>query len=196
MMKNYKNNSKLKPNYIFKSERLGFRNWYDTDLDEFAKMNADSEVMEHFPMPLTKNETSEFIERLQKHYEKYNYNYFATEILTTGEFIGFIGLAYQDYESEVTPATDIGWRLKKSAWRYGYATEGAKRCLEFAFKDLNLEHIISTFTEKNIKSEHVMKKIGMKKIGEFKHPKLKAYPKLETCICYEINKNTWQQKTN
>lgn len=183
-------------NYIFKSERLGFRNWNKNDLTEFAKINADLEVMEHFPKPLTTSETSDFIKRLQKHYDKHNYNYFATEILKTGEFIGFIGLAFQEYASEFTPATDIGWRLKKSAWNNGYATEGAKRCLEFAFKDLNLKHIISVFTEKNIKSEHVMKKIGMEKIGRFNHPKLKEYPEYETCICYEINRNTWLQKTN
>jgi len=182
----------LKPNYIFKSERLGFRNWSTNDVTEFAKINADLDVMEYFPKPLTISETSNFIDRLQKHYIKHNYNYFATEILGTGELIGFIGLAYQDYKSEFTPATDIGWRLKKSAWGNGYATEGAKRCLKFAFKDLNLEKIISVFTEKNTKSEHVMKKIGMKKVGVFNHPKLKAYPKYKTCICYEINKNTWQ----
>lgn len=193
MTKNNKKTAKLKKDYIFKSERLGFRNWNDNDLAEFAKMNADLDVMEYFPKPLTKNETSDFIIRLQKHYKVNGYNYFATEILETGELIGFIGLAYQEYETKFTPATDIGWRLKKSAWGNGYATEGAKRCLEFAFKELNLEKIISVFTEKNIKSESIMKKIGMKKIGEFIHPKLKDYPEYEKCICYEIQRNTWQQ---
>jgi hypothetical protein len=38
-----------------------------------------------------------------------------------------------------------------------------------------------------------MKKIGMEKIGEFNHPKLKEYPEYKKCICYEINKNVWQQ---
>ena len=181
----------MKKEYIFKSERLGFRNWAEKDLTEFAKINADLDVMEYFPKPLTKNETSEFITRLQNHYEKNGYNYFATEILKTGELIGFIGLAYQDYETEFTPATDIGWRLKKTAWGNGYATEGAKKCLEFGFNKLNLDKIISVFTEKNIKSENIMKKIGMKKIGKFNHPKLKEYPEYEKCVCYEISKNVW-----
>ncbi len=183
---------KLKEKYIFKSERLGFRDWSETDLTEFAKINADLEVMEHFPKPLTEKETAEFIDRLKKHYTKNGFNYFATEILESGELIGFIGLAFQDYKTDFTPAVDIGWRLKKSAWGKGYATEGAKKCLEFAFIELNLDKIISTCTEKNSKSENVMKKIGMKKIGEFKHPKLKEYPEYEKCICYEINKNVWQ----
>lgn len=100
-------------NYLFRSARLGFRAWTAADLPEFAKMNADLEVMEHFPSPLTEEETAAFLRRLQAHQEKYGYCYFATDILESGEFIGFIGLAYQDYESAYTPAVDIGWRLKK-----------------------------------------------------------------------------------
>ncbi|WP_375238602.1 GNAT family N-acetyltransferase [Aurantibacter sp.] len=177
--------------YLFKSERLGYRNWTENDLAEFAKINSDKEVMEHFPKPLTKKETFEFIERLKTHYKTNGYNYFATEILETGELIGFIGLAHQDYISDFTPATDIGWRLKKSAWGNGYATEGAKKCLEYAFTELKLNHIISFFTEKNIKSEKVMLKIGMTKAGVFNHPKLKDYPDYEKCICYKITKRDW-----
>ena len=183
----------MKKHYIFKSERLGFRNWNKNDLKKFAKINADLEVMEHFPKPLTEKETLEFIQRLQIHFEKNKYCYFATEILKTGELIGFIGLAQQDYKSDYTPAIDIGWRLKKEVWGKGYATEGAKQCLKYAFNNLKLERIISIYTEKNIKSENVMKKIGMVKVGSFNHPKLKEYPTLEKCICYEINKNMWQQ---
>ena len=164
----------MKKDYIFKSERLGFRNWKTTDLEAFAMINADLDVMEYFPKPLTTHETLTFIDILKKHCHDNGYTYFATEVLETRELIGFIGLKYQDYETKYTPATDIGWRLKKSAWGNGYATEGAKRCLEYAFVDLNLEKIISVFTEKNIKSERIMKKIGMKKLEAFKHPKLKA----------------------
>ena len=138
--------------YLFKSKRLGFRNWMDEDLQEFAKLNADSEVMEHFPETLNKKETKAFIQRLQLHFDKNGYNYFAIEVLETGEFIGFIGLALQNYKTDFNPATDIGWRLKKSSWDKGYATEGAKRCLEYAFIDLNLKKVISTCTENNTNS--------------------------------------------
>ena len=177
----------MKGKYIFKSNRLGFRNWTKEDLSTFAEINADEQVMEYFPKSLTQQETEDFINRLQNHYEKHGYNYFAAEVLESADLIGFIGLAYQDYETEFNPATDIGWRLKKSAWSKGYATEGAKRCLEFGFKDLDLEKIISTCSINNTKSENVMKKIGMIKKGEFKHPRLKDFPDLEKYIWYEIN---------
>ena len=127
-----------KSKYIFKSKRLGFRNWTKEDFNSFAEMNEDADVMEYFPKKLTKQKTKEFIYRLLKHYNKHGYNYFATEILSSRELIGFIGLAYQDYGAEFNPSTDIGWRLKKSAWNKGYATEGAKRCLEFGQRDLKI----------------------------------------------------------
>lgn len=176
-------------NYIFKSERLGFRNWDLSDVNNFAEINTDPEVMQHFPATLSLKETSEFIVRLQKHYKERGHNYFATEILETGEFIGFIGLAYQNYETDFNPAVDIGWRLKKSAWGFGYATEGARRCLEFAFDELNLIRIIATCTVANTSSENVMKKIGMTKKEIFKHPLLKDFKQHEMCVLYEIQKN-------
>lgn len=174
--------------YLFKSERLGFRNWKESDLDEFSKLNADPMVMEHFPYTLSGEETYAFIVRLKKHYNERGYTYFATDLLETGEFIGFIGLAFQDYVSEFTPNVDIGWRLKQSSWGNGYATEGAKRCLEYGFENLVFDKIIAVCTEQNDKSENVMKKIGMKKVGIFNHPKLKDFPEHEKCICYEISK--------
>lgn len=180
--------------YIFRSDRLGFRNWNESDLPHFAELNSDTEVMEYFPNLLSFHETKEFIDRLQNHYTKYGFNYFATEIIETGELIGFIGLAYQDYPSRFTPAVDVGWRLKRSAWGNGFASEGAKRCLEFGFEELKLEKLISTCTERNKRSERVMNKIGMNKIGFFKHPKLRDQPNYENCICYQITKKDWLEK--
>ncbi len=176
--------------YIFRSERLGFRDWNKRDITALAELNADKDVMEHFPKTLNKQETIALIERQQEHFKKHGFNYFATELLETGELIGFIGLYYQEYKTDFTPATDIGWRLKKTAWGKGYATEGAKRCLDYAFNDLELNKVISVCTVDNLRSESVMQKIGMIKKGEFKHPKLKEYPDYERCVWYEIESQT------
>ncbi len=93
----------MQQKYIFKSVRLGFRNWNESDLPEFSKINADKDVMEYFPKTLTSEDTENFIKRLQKHTHTYGFCYFATEVLSSGEFIGFIGLAYQKYESLLHP---------------------------------------------------------------------------------------------
>ena len=174
--------------YLFSSARLGFRNWCTSDLVPFAALNADPEVMAHFPKRLSKKESADFMLRLQKHFLQKGYTYFAAEVIDTKEFIGFIGLAYQDYISEFTPAIDIGWRLKKSAWGKGYATEGASRMLDFAFHSLGIKKIIAVCTADNFASENVMKKIGLGNKKEFLHPKLKEFPAQERCLCYTIEK--------
>ena len=179
-----------KDEYIFKSNRLGFRNWLKKDLDEFAKLNSDEVVMEHFPKTRSKKEVEKLIDRLKKHFAENGFTYYATEILETKEFIGMIGLAYQEYKTDFTPAIDIGWRLKRSAWGKGYATEGAKRCIEYAFSELDIRQIIAVCTIKNKKSENVMKKIGMTKKGEFNHPEMVDYPAYEKHFCYEITKSS------
>lgn len=172
--------------YIFTSERLGFRNWLEEDLDPFAEMNADPRVMEHFPELLKRNETASLIQRLQGHFEQRGHTYFACDLLESQKFIGFIGFYYQEYKTEFNPANDIGWRLMPSAWGMGYATEGAKRCVEFAFDELKLDRLVATCPRSNTGSENVMRKIGMTRKGNFLHPKLDDYPALQKSVYYEL----------
>jgi len=148
--------------YIFTSERLGFRNWNLTDIDKMYEINSDEKVMEFFPSIQTKEQTTEFVERMKKQYEEKGFCYFAVEILGDNQFIGFIGLSEQTYKAEFTPCIDIGWRINSNEWNKGFATEGAKKCLEYAFKELKLENVYSIAPKINTKSEHIMKKIGLK----------------------------------
>ncbi|MEJ2584823.1 MAG: GNAT family N-acetyltransferase [Robiginitalea sp.] len=174
--------------YLFTSRRLGFRNWKEADLDAFALLNGDPEVMHYFPAPLTRPESSSLLQQLQEHFRARGYTYFATELLTTGEFIGFIGLKYQVFKAPHTPATDIGWRIRKEFWGQGYATEGAKTCLQYAFGALGLKRVVSHCPVVNTASEKVMRRIGMQKQGEFEHPALYDYPQLNPCLWYELKK--------
>src|SRR5688572_24415738 len=115
--------------YIFTSDRLGFRNWELTDIDEMYKINSDKKVMEFFPGVSTREQTIEFVERMKSQFDKKGYCYFAVDKLEDNRFIGFIGLSEQTYKTDFTPCVDIGWRIKSSEWNKGFATEGAKRCL-------------------------------------------------------------------
>ena len=119
--------------YLFNSKRLGFRKWQDDDLNNLVALNIDPEVMRYFPSVLNKQEALNLLIRLKDQFDSNGYTYYAVEELESGKFIGFIGLAWQDFDSPWTPFTDIGWRLKKEYWGQGLATEGALRCLEFGF---------------------------------------------------------------
>ena len=98
-----------KDQYIFTSERLGFRNWTNMDSEELVQLNSDEMVMEHFPKTLTEKEVDELIKNLKKHFALIGFTYYATKIKETGAFVGMIGLAFQEYETDYTPAIDIGW---------------------------------------------------------------------------------------
>ncbi|UII32097.1 GNAT family N-acetyltransferase [Fulvivirga ulvae] len=175
--------------YLFQSQRLGFRNWKAEDLKELFSLCSDSEVMEFFPKTLTEYETKSFIIRMQREYEAFGFCYFAVDKLENQELIGFIGISNKDFKADFTPCIDIGWRLKKSMWNHGYATEGAKACLDYAFDKLNLTHIYAIAPAINAKSEGVMKKIGMSKVGNFVHPELAKDKRLSKCVLYEIKAN-------
>jgi RimJ/RimL family protein N-acetyltransferase len=172
-------------NYLFTSERLGFRNWNLSDLDKMQEINSDEKVMEFFPGIPTKEQTADFVERMKKQFEDKGFCYFAVDKLENNEFIGFIGLSEQTYNAEFTPCIDIGWRIKSSEWNKGFASEGAKKCLEYALNELGLENIYSIAPKINMKSEHIMKKIGLKKQYEFEHPLLTNNTRLKTCVLYK-----------
>ena len=81
---------------------------------------------------------------------------------------------------------EIGWRIREDKWNQGFATEGAKACLQFGFDQLNFKDIYSFTSKVNIKSERVMQKIGMNKVKEFEHPKIELGSHLKTHVLYKI----------
>ena len=170
--------------HLFKSERLGFRQWLNSDLAQMIEINSDPVVMNYFPSIPSVEQTLSFIQKMKVQFDAKGYCYFAVDKLENNEFIGFIGLSEPTFESEFTPCIDIGWRLKSSEWNKGFATEGAKACLEFGFEKLKIKSIYSIAPTVNEKSILVMEKIGMKKVQNFNHPLLKEYKSLEECVLY------------
>jgi len=173
--------------YIIKTERLGLRNWQEKDIEPATIMNADKAVREFFPNTMNQLETEDFIKRMQAHFATHGYCYFAVDELSSQEFIGFIGLSYQTFKSKFTPCVDIGWRLLQHKWAKGYATEGAMACLNFAFKTLNLSEVYAIAPVMNLKSQHVMQKLGMHKYMQFIHPKIDKNNDLKNCVAYRIS---------
>ena len=173
--------------YIFTSERLGFRNWNSSDIDKLFEINSNDDVMRYFPFKPSLKDTEVFIHRMQKMYEEERFCYFAVDLLLeTKEFIGFIGLSKQTYKADFNPSIDIGWRLHPKFWGKGFATEGAKACLYYAFYKLKIKEILSVAPKLNVPSIKVMEKLGMNRVKEFKHSLLKEFYELETCVLYKI----------
>jgi RimJ/RimL family protein N-acetyltransferase len=154
--------------------RLKLRGWRDDDREPFAAMNADPVVMEHFPAVLTRRQSDELVEKIEAGFEANGFGLWALEVRESGEFIGFAGLSVPGFEAHFTPAVEVGWRLARSAWGSGYATEAARAALRFGFEEAGLEEVVSFTTVDNDRSRAVMERLGMSRDpgDDFDHPGL------------------------
>jgi RimJ/RimL family protein N-acetyltransferase len=140
--------------------RLLLRQWRDADLDPWAALNADPDVREYFPTVLTRDESAESIARFRDAIEQRGWGLWAVEVRDTGEFIGFTGLDPVDDQYPFS-GVEAGWRLARSAWGHGYATEAARAALAYGFDRLELPEILSITAVGNVRSQAVMRRLGM-----------------------------------
>ena len=174
--------------FKLQTQRLILREWSLNDVDAFAALNSDPEVMRYMPKLLSYDESKDWILWNQEFFKKKGFCFFAVELISSGEFIGFIGLNEPTFEAYFTPCVEIGWRLHKKFWHQGYATEGAKACLEFGIDELKLKQIYSFTASINLPSRKVMERIGMQydPNGDFAHPRLPKDHELSYHVLYKI----------
>ena len=172
-----------------KTKRLILRPWKETDLESFARLNADPRVMEYFPSVLTREESDALARRISEHIQKYGWGLWAVSLIEADEFIGFIGLHSVRFQTAFTPAVEVGWRLAYDHWGKGYATEGAKAALHYGFECLNLKEMVSFTAAQNLRSQRVMEKIGMHHDpkDDFDHPELSVGHPLRRHVLYRID---------
>ena len=171
------------------TERLVLRGWRPEDLDPFAALNADPEVMRHFPAPLTREESDALAERNRLHIDDHGWGLWAVERKLDGAFLGFTGLARPRPPHPLQNEVEVGWRLARFAWSHGYASEAARASLDFGFNELGLSRIVSFTAVENERSQAVMRRIGMTRAPEldFDHPALKGH-RLERHVVYVISR--------
>jgi RimJ/RimL family protein N-acetyltransferase len=140
------------------TERLKLRMWRESDLDAYADMCADPMVMRYLGAGavLTRAEAWRSIAYFVGHWQLRGYGHWAVEEKATGRMIGRIGFL----NPEGWPGFEIGWTLVRHAWGKGYATEGAKMALEYAFGELDQRHVISVIHPENTASMKVAERLG------------------------------------
>jgi len=179
-----------------RTERLRLRAWCDGDREPFARLNADPRVMGHFPTPLTRAESDAFADRIGAHFARHGFGLWAVEVPDVVPFIGFIGLNVPSFRAHFTPCVEIGWRLAATHWGRGYASEGARAALDFAFDQLHLEKVVSFTVSANVRSRHVMERIGMHHdpAEDFDHPGLPDGHPLRRHVLYRITRAEWLRR--
>jgi len=174
------------------TSRLRLRPWRDEDFAPFAALNADPQVMAHFPATLDRAESDVLAARCQSLIEAQGWGFWATEIKASGDFIGFVGLHRPIAELPFSPCVEIGWRLARPFWGQGYASEAARAALSFAFNDLALAEVVAFTSLENRRSQAVMERLGMRRAENFEHPALPpGHPLREHCL-YRLAVSAWQ----
>ncbi|TDC39755.1 N-acetyltransferase [Micromonospora sp. 15K316] len=143
--------------------RLRLRRWQSEDLDGFAAINAQPEVMRyiHDGRTLDRAATAERLVNYQRHWEAHGFGLYAVELKETGELAGFTGLAVPTFLPEIMPAVEIGWRLGRVFWGRGLATEAAQAVVAHTRAELGLRRLVSIHVVGNEASARVMVKLGM-----------------------------------
>ncbi|WP_020560756.1 GNAT family N-acetyltransferase [Thiofilum flexile] len=171
------------------TERLILRQWRASDYLPFAQLNADPQVMEYFPSCLTSEESHLRAQHIQHLIEQQGWGFWALELKASGAFIGFTGLNRPTAPFEFNPCIEVGWRLARAFWGYGYATEAAQAALAFGFGELQLTEIVAFTAVQNQRSQAVMQRLGMSYHHDFSHPHLaEGHPLNKHCL-YKISHN-------
>lgn len=148
------------------TDRLILRMFRDDDLDDYAEMCGDAEVMRFIGdgRPLSRSEAWRNMAMIVGHWHLRGYGIWAVEERESGKLIGRLGF----FNPDGWPGFEIGWLLGREYWGKGYATEGARTALEFGFRVLNRDHVISLIRPENKASIRVAERLGERLEGTSK----------------------------
>jgi RimJ/RimL family protein N-acetyltransferase len=172
--------------------RTRLRRWRPEDREPFAALNADPEVMRHYPAVLSRAESDDLAGRIEEHFAHHGFGLWALELPGVAPFAGCVGLSVPRFEAAFTPCVEIGWRLARAYWGHGYVTEAASAALTFGFEPLGLPEIVSFTVPDNIRSRRVMERIGMTHDpgDDFDHPLLPEGHPLRAHVLYRKSRYT------
>ncbi len=140
------------------TDRLIMRMWREDDFERHAEICSDPAVMRFLGegKSLDRMEAWQHMARLVGHWHLRGYGHWAVEEKSSGTLIGRIGF----YNPEGWPGFELGWILARDCWGKGYATEGARRALRYAFEEMRRHHVISLIDPQNTASIKVAERLG------------------------------------
>lgn len=161
------------------------------DRDEYLRISADPEVMRYFPSPISAADAERYLDLVDRHFDERGYGLWAVN--HRDDCIGFVMVLTVTFDCPVVNKPEIGWRFATRAWGQGFASEAAAAVLQFMFTETNESEIVSFTTEKNLPSEKVMQRIGMKRRVDldFDHPKVAGWWGAPH-IVYSLQKSEYQ----
>ena len=151
---------------VLTTERLRLRRWCDDDRDDFAAMNADPVVTHDLGGPLRRAESDRKLDRYAAALDRHAYGRWLIELADDGdqpEFLGYAGVMPVGDEHPLGRHDEIGWRLRRTAWGHGFATEAARAALLDVFTRVGLTDVLSYTAPDNARSQAVMTRVGLRR---------------------------------
>ncbi len=175
---------------VIETERLLLRQWEPADREVWASMCADPHVVEFLGPPLERSVALAQTERLARRLAARGYGWWVAEVKQSGECAGVIVLQDVPFAASFTPAIEVGWHLAFDHWKKGYAIEGGRAALDFAFRVLDCKRVVAMTALSNLRSQRVMERIGMTRDPatdfDFDHPLVPAASPLRRHVLYRI----------
>jgi RimJ/RimL family protein N-acetyltransferase len=154
---------------LLETERLTLRHFTTDDVDNLVELDSDPEVMRYInggrATPREEIERRELPAFLSYYTRSDGYGFWAAVEKDTGEFIGWFHLRPRADGAADEP--ELGYRLRRSAWGKGYATEGSRALIEKAFTELGAQRVWAETMVVNTASHRVMEKAGLKYVRTF-----------------------------
>ena len=146
---------------LLTTERLFLRHFHIFDADAMFHVFGDPEVMRFGDGVQTKEWIQAWLHTcLERYHQTWGFGPYAVVEEHNNEAIGYCGLFFfpnVNGKSEI----EIGYRLRRSVWGQGYATESVIAVRDYAFNTLGLKHLIAIIDPANIASIRVAEKVGM-----------------------------------
>jgi len=149
----------MDPDFRLETERLRLRPYREEDLDDLHAMFSDPEHMRWYPSTFSVEETRGWIDRRFEEYREDGFGLWIVEDRQTDEFLGTVGPAVRIVDEE--PHVEIGWHTKPGRKGQGIAPEAGEAARDWAFEQLEVDHLISIVRPENTGSNRVAQKIGM-----------------------------------
>jgi RimJ/RimL family protein N-acetyltransferase len=182
---------------FLETERLVLRRFSGDDGQNLVDLDADPDVMRFVTggVPTSRDEIeNEVLPAFLGYYERYEgYGFWAVIEKATGEFLGWFH--FRPRADAVPGEVELGYRLRKSAWGQGYATEGSRALIGKGFTELGVQRVVAEAMAVNTASRRVMEKAGLRLVRTFHRPW--PYPREGDKfgdVEYVLDKASWQQQ--
>jgi RimJ/RimL family protein N-acetyltransferase len=140
---------------IIETTRLRLRPWRESDRAAFGALNADPEVSRDLGGPLSRAASDAKLDRYIAAFNRLGFCRWAIET-RDGDFLGYAGVMPPRDDHPLHPHCEVGWRLRRAAWGFGYATEAARAALDDVFTRVGLTQVLSYTSADNLRSQAVM----------------------------------------